>query len=750
MVSLVLLSMLENIFLSSLMLLLFFSPLLMPSAESSGIDFEDLSATKQWVVTSCYFFATCWLRELVNNFIFAADQSPSETGAITASSQGFDCKDVQQKLIERLKALIDLEEELRFTASKCYVFSPPGLDLLPAPKELYEVHSPNVDIPEYDPHASKAQKKAAAAEKKKLVKRAKEKEKSKSKMLKAKKKHEELLSTRALGALRPLDPHVCCALGFDGLSVLPAGAEGSQCLSQVQVTKCGGSEITLLLNLLDKSLSDILAEKKSCAFSCGNEERNDDNPYQTASHSTKTNTASAAFISSEDSSKKCFDLLQSYLNAGVFASLHEHLAIVTELRCGQNSFDNDAEKEQELVSMARSLFSCTRTLFESDILTRSPGKLYLFLILKQLGRGDRSRHHDSVRRPSSTQLNDLMVYVSDNVSEIITGAYTGDLEFAMDGVLTIQSIYECSRRISDDSSDAKASSTDFGKKLSGVSEKLLKEHWPEETKMNKSNVGKLLTLFLEHSPDRMSGLTRLVNDVLLELPHTEKCKGPVDNYPTCSSSSFGSYYTVVISYLWKELLKLFDCNTKNPANAKKMFEKMAELINLLQSLFDLTKENECLAKKAILLQQLKLGSKFIEIFVAKAIPFFQIHFEQHKDTIFELIRLMQKNCRQMYAIIAHGKREKDANLAKEGPRAKKSLELFIHKVKSLLKKNRCMTAMWTKTLAAKDIDGSALSDEEGTTQSDDSDAGSEEEEVEVKDEEEEEEEEDSESDGEED
>jgi hypothetical protein len=50
--------------------------------------------------------------------------------------------------------------------------------------------------------------------------------------------------------------------------------------------------------------------------------------------------------------------------------------------------------------------------------------------------------------------------------------------------------------------------------------------------------------------------------------------------------------------------------------------------------------------------------------------------------------------------------------------------MFIHKVKSLLKKNRCMTAMWTKTLKAKDIDGSALSDEEGATQSGDSDAGS--------------------------
>jgi hypothetical protein len=582
-----------------------------------------------------------------------------------------------------------LEEELRFTSAHCYVFSPPGLDLLPPPTEFYEVHSPSGDIPEIDPHASNAEKKAAAAEKKKLVKRAKEKEKSKTKLFNVKKKHEDLLSTRALGALRPLEPQVCSALGFDDLSVMGgSSADGSQCLSQVQVTACGGPVITLLLNLLDKSLTEILSEKKGLAFKSGIKERNDDNPY------CKSHSAATKVISIEESSKKCFQLLESFLKSGVFASLHEHLAVVAELRCGHNSSTNDKETEQKLVSTARCLFSCTRTLFESELLTRSSsGKFYLSLILKQLARGDRGKYQNSTRRPSSAGMNKLLSYVSDNVSEIIIGAYTGDMEFAMEGVLTIQSIFECSQRVSDDSSDAKAATTIFGKKLSEVSFKLLKEHWPDETKMNKSNVGKLLSLFLEHSPNRMKSLAFLVNEVLCELPHTEKCKGPVIALPTCSSQSFGSFYTVALSYLWKELAKLFDRDTKNPAVADKMFEVMAELIDFLQSLFDLTRKNDSLSKKAILLQQLKLGSKFIETFVAKAIPFFQVHFEQHQETIFELIRRMQQNCRQMYAIIAHGKREKDAILAKDAPRAKKVLEMFIHKVKSLLKKNRCMTAM---------------------------------------------------------
>ena len=108
-------------------------PVLLPSATSSGMEFEDLGITKQWVVTASYYFSTCWIRMLINSFIHAADESASfpglataPVGSFTSSSQGYDCKDVQKKIIARLKALVELEEELRFTSSKCYTFAPPG------------------------------------------------------------------------------------------------------------------------------------------------------------------------------------------------------------------------------------------------------------------------------------------------------------------------------------------------------------------------------------------------------------------------------------------------------------------------------------------------------------------------------------------------------------------------------------------------------------------------------------------------
>ena len=39
----------------------------------------------------------------------------------------------------------------------------------------------------------------------------------------------------------------------------------------------------------------------------------------------------------------------------------------------------------------------------------------------------------------------------------------------------------------------------FATKLSNVANKMLSQNWPDDTKMNKGNIGKLLTLFIEHS-----------------------------------------------------------------------------------------------------------------------------------------------------------------------------------------------------------------------------------------------------------
>ena len=559
---------------------------------------------------------------------------------------------------------------------------------------------------------TKAEKKAYKEAKKAATKRAKEKGKSKQNRIKAKKKHEERLVTRTMGALRPLDSRVCVALGFDELRVC-GNAEGdsqnvSQGLSQSMlrdVVSVGGPVTSLLLKLLRKTLSDALSEKKASSFRARIEGSNleedadgDDGPYMAkADASPTTSYTELAIASCEDSSKKSFELLDVLLRGGVFASLYEHLAAVAELRCGPNRANNDSDTEEKLVETARCLFGCLSSLLGSEMLTRSTtGKMFLASILKQLADGDREDYSANAskrrRRPTPEAMNKLLGFVADNVVEIVTGAYTGDIDFSMDAVNCLQVLSECSKRIS---SAKKDDGDSHGKKLSEVANKLLKQDWPDDTKLNKSNVGKLLSLLLEHAPNRLETLTNFVNEVLPEIPHLDKNAG-VPAFPTCSHQTFGSYYSTCLEGTVKELGTLMDSymvKSKDPDEAERAIQRMKELLGLLQSMFDLTKNNDSLAKKNVLLQQLKYGARFIETFVSKAMPFFTLHFERHDDEILNVIRDLQKWSRQLYHIMAHGKREKDAILNREAPRAKKALETFVHKVKALLKKNGCMTAM---------------------------------------------------------
>mmetsp|Transcript_16798 Transcript_16798/g.30461 ORF Transcript_16798/g.30461 Transcript_16798/m.30461 type:complete len:92 (-) Transcript_16798:82-357(-) len=91
----------------------------------------------------------------------------------------------------------------------------------------------------------------------------------------------------------------------------------------------------------------------------------------------------------------------------------------------------------------------------------------------------------------------------------------------------MQAIFECLKRISgaDEVKDGEEDgSTSFPTKLSEVADKLLHQNWPDDTKMNKGNVGELLSLSVEHSPNHTKMLSHLVTDVLQEVPFLNKGK----------------------------------------------------------------------------------------------------------------------------------------------------------------------------------------------------------------------------------
>ena len=289
-----------------------------------------------------------------------------------------------------------------------------------------------------------------------------------------------------MGSLRPLDPAVCLALGFEDLSVV-AGGKGtqddvSQGLTQgLQLKSCGGPVVTLLLQLLQKTLADSLSEKKSVSFKDriqGNatvDDDSSDNPYALQVTREAKSFADIALASCEESSRKSFELLDGFLEGGVFASIQEHLAVATVLRNDDRATEDD-DDEENIVSTARDIFNCINVLMSSELLTRSnTGLRFLGAVLNQIATGDREYDSSNARRASAVTMLESMGVVMDSVMALLTGSYTGDMDFALDAVSCLNAISDCSRRVSEYDEDGSADSSSNFAKLSEVAHKLLKQ-----------------------------------------------------------------------------------------------------------------------------------------------------------------------------------------------------------------------------------------------------------------------------------
>lgn len=292
---------------------------------------------------------------------------------------------------------------------------------------------------------------------------------------------------RTMGSLRPLDPNVCLALGFEDLAIV-AGGKGtqddvSQGISQgVQLKSCGGPVVTLLLKLLQKTLADSLAERKSVSFKDriqGNatvDDDSSDNPYALQVTREATSFADIALASCEESSRKSFELLDGFLEGGVFASIHEHLAVATVLRTDDRATEDDDDEEEKIVSTARDIFNCINVLMSSELLTRSnTGLRFLGSILDQIAKGNREYDSSNARRASAVTMLESMGLIMDSVVALLTGSYTGDMDFALDSVSCLNAICDCSRRVSEYDENGSADSSSNFAKLSEVAHKLLKQ-----------------------------------------------------------------------------------------------------------------------------------------------------------------------------------------------------------------------------------------------------------------------------------
>lgn len=729
-------------------------PLLLPAQEHLGIEFVDMLPAKQLTAVAALFSATCWCRELINSFVVSAAGSSEHS------------EEMRSKIIERLKNLIQLEEELTFASKKCYQFAPPNMSVYPPPKEVIEtkpisltdVSSENIcnkadvntkkNAASAKPNLSKEEKKTLMEARKMATKQQATHEKNKLKLIKVRRRYEEELAQRCHSALRPLSMDTALALGFPELGVMGCQHEnGSQILSvgasQLKDIDIGGPVICLLFRQLVSGLCSIFSvhpqglKNWNTSNSIGTsalKNCTDQNPYQS---NARLNGQGNQLCNNR------FDILQMYLDGNIFITVYEHLAAFAEIGAAEESLEKELENgtRRNHRNCLGLLFDCVRTIMNAcELTSNSNGREIYRSLMRQLAEGE-----SDCTKTVGVDIPMLIKSTSDVfdlVEEIVRGGDMGDdLSFAMEGISCLESIISCAARLGlitkgsiiQDAPDVNQGATNIvptlRKKISSLCHILLQRRWGDGIKFSKKNVGKLLALYVDYSfvpftfsrsklvneMGHMNALVHLSRDVISELPHYPRCKGPVETFPTLTLQSFSCYFTIVLEGVSREVNILFDSMSgpNGPKQVQAAFDVISLLVDIMGQCFDLTKDNPPLVKSAFLLTQLKSGTTFLRAFISKVIPYMQIQFEDgNEQRIIHIIKNLQKSTRIMNNIIAHGRRVKDPNLIKESPKAKKQLETFIHKIKVMMKKNNCLSAMWGGNLKTKNIDGSLYVEEE--------------------------------------
>ncbi|KAG7283247.1 hypothetical protein CRUP_004989 [Coryphaenoides rupestris] len=209
----------------------------------------------------------------------------------------------------------------------------------------------------------------------------------------------------------------------------------------------------------------------------------------------------------------------------------------------------------------------------------------------------------------------------------------------------------------------------------------------EREKGTKFNEGlqTLLSVYLEHVDDVLKAVEEITQEGVSELLNAAK-DASSKTWPTLNRQTFLVFYKGMLGELEKAVRKI--PAGKMSDSSESQSDKLLTwnlavrdfhiLVNLVKVFDSRTVLNVCL----------KFGRLFLDSFLKLGMPLLDYSFKKHK------IR-------------------QDMSLTNHVPALKKSLELFIYRVKAMLMLNNCQEAFWMGNLKNRDLKGEEIPSQQG-------------------------------------
>ena len=178
------------------------------------------------------------------------------------------------------------------------------------------------------------------------------------------------------------------------------------------------------------------------------------------------------------------------------------------------------------------------------------------------------------------------------------------------------------------------------------------------------------------------------------------CDNNVRTWGTISSSTV---------HIFKKSL-LQECSRMLRSFDGEQFSDVSNALQHVKDLVMLTQRQYLLARSdtKVLSSAMREGRTIVESFTKRLMPYFKANFRSERDQILDILKVQQKTTRLLQTFCSHGKAVRNSALTSIVPSLRKSLELFLYRVKEMMQARGAIGAFCLGNLKHRDIAGQVV------------------------------------------
>ncbi|XP_039972214.1 Fanconi anemia group D2 protein [Xiphias gladius] len=251
----------------------------------------------------------------------------------------------------------------------------------------------------------------------------------------------------------------------------------------------------------------------------------------------------------------------------------------------------------------------------------------------------------------------------------------------------------------------------YSEQIASLAKRFLSQDWVtargEKERGNKFNevLHTLLSIYLEHVDDVLKAVEEIAGEGIPELLNASKDESSA-SWPTLSRQTFLVFYKVMMAELDKAVRRI--PAGKISDNTEAQSEKLLTWNLAVRDFHILVNLVKVFDSRPVLNVCLKYGRLFLETFLKLGMPLLDYSFKRHKEDVQSLLKTFQLSTRQLHHMCGHSKTHQDTSLTSHVPALKKSLELFVYRVKATLTLNNCQEAFWMGNLKNRNLKGEEI------------------------------------------